>query len=134
MAYPESVPPSSKLGMDTFNFSFTMAQQVSSDMYKEFEALSDRIDNILESEKFYIAGIPVLKSIINLNPSSSDLKKLSKALSRLSELTERHSEIGSKLDLIKTAVDNPHWFVTTFGDFSKEVDHAIDSLFKEIEE
>lgn len=134
MSYPENIPPDSKVTMDTFNFSFALAKELSSEMYKEYEALSERIDNIVESEKFYVAGMPVLRSILSLNPSSNDLKKLAKALARLSELTERHSEVGSKFDLIKTAVDNPHWFVTTFGDFSKDVDQAIDSIFKDIED
>lgn len=133
MAYPESIPPSANTAIDSFNFSFAMAKEISSEMYQEYDALSERIDNIIESEKFFISGIPVLKSILTLNPSTADLKKLGKALFRLSELTGRHSEIGTKLDLIKTAVDNPQWFITTFGDFSKEVDNDIDSLFKEID-
>lgn len=134
MSYPENIPPSSKMTMDTFNFSFTLAKEASSQIDKEYTALSDRIDNIIESEKFYVAGVPVLRSILSLGPSGSDLKKLSKALARLSDLVEHHSELQTKLDFVKLATQNPHWFARTFGDFSKDVDQAIDSIFKDVED
>lgn len=134
MAYPENIPPDAKVTMDTFNFSFTLAKKVKEEFEQEHSVLSERIENIIESEKFFISGIPVLKSILALNPSKNDLKKLAKATSRLSELIEQHTLIENKLNLIKTVNDNPHWFAWTFGDFSKEVDQDIDSLFKEIED
>jgi len=134
MAYPESIPPSAKLAIDNFNFSFSLANKAKSEIEKEHSALSERIENIVESEKFFISGIPVLKSILALNPSKVDLKKLAKATARLSELIDQHSELENKLNLIKTVNDNPHWFAWTFGDFSQELDQDIDSLFKEIED
>lgn len=134
MAYPENIPPSAKTSMDNFNFSFSLAQKAKDQFEDEHSALSERIENIVESEKFFIAGIPVLKSILALNPTKNDLKKLAKATSRLSELIDQHTELENKLNLIKTVNDNPHWFAWTFGDFSKEVDQDIDSLFKDTDE
>jgi len=131
MTLPENLPPSVKLGMDNFNFSFSMAKNVLTDIDSEYSQLTDRIDNILDSEKFFVANVPVLRSIMALNPSASDLKKLSKALHRLSDLTDRHTELSGKINLIKTVNDNPHWFVSAFGDFSKELDKDIDDFFEQ---
>ncbi len=134
MTYPDKFSPSSKIGMDNFNFSFSMAGKASNEIQESYDAITDRITAIVESEKFYISGIPVLKNILMLGGNKNDLKKLSKALSRLADLVEIHETLEGKLSLIKVINDDPHWFAWAFGDFSKDVDESIDSIFKEIEE
>lgn len=133
MTYPENIPASAKLSMDTFNFSFSLVDKARKDIQSEYDSLTERIDAIVDSEKFYINNFPVLRQILAIGANKNDLKKLSKALSRLSELVEIHSQLESKLNLTKAVTENPHWFTSTFGDFSKDVDSGIDSIFKDLD-
>lgn len=132
MTYPEKIPAISS-STTSFNFSFSQVDKARTSVQSEYDSLSQRIEAILSSEKFFINDVPVLRAITSLNPSGNDLKKLAKAIARLSELVDKHSELDSTLNLIATLADNPHWFMSTFGDFSKEVDEDIDSLFKELD-
>lgn len=111
-----------------------MASKASNEIQESYDAISERITAIVESEKFYVSGIPVLKNILMLGGNKNDLKKLAKALSRLADLVEIHEKLEAKLSLIKVINDDPHWFAWAFGDFSKDVDAGIDSIFKELEE
>lgn len=120
--------------IDNFNFSFSMANQAKTSIQDEFDSLHSRIEAILDSEKFYISGVPVLKSIMALRPSKSDLKKLSKAADRLADLSEKYDQVSTNLDIVKTVTENPYWFVSMFGDFSKDLDESIDSIFKGLED
>lgn len=112
-----------------FNFSFAMAQKAKEDLEDEHSKILERITNIVESEKFFINGFPVLKNIINLQPQKNDLKKISKAIDRLADLIELFSELDNKISVIKTVQNDPNWFAWTFGDFSKEVEDSIDKFF-----
>jgi chaperonin cofactor prefoldin len=134
VTHPDNLPPASKIAMDNFNFSFSMANKVKAEIQNSYDTLDERINAIIESEKFYVSGIPVLRNILMLGANKNDLKKLSKALSRLSDLVEAHDQLETKLNVVKIINDDPHWFAWAFGDFSKDVDEGIDSIFKEIEE
>lgn len=112
-----------------FNFSFALAEKAKAEIEQEHEKILERISNIAESEKFYINGFPVLKNIIHLNPKKQDLKKLAKAIDRLSDLIEIFEELDSKINLINTVQKNPNWFAWTFGDFSQDIDATINQLF-----
>jgi hypothetical protein len=61
------------------------------------------------------------------------LKKLSKAVDRLSDLMEIFTQLNSKLTMIKTMQEHPHWFTNAFADFSKEVERDIDVFMQTIE-
>ena len=132
MTYPDN--SSNNFKLDSFNFSFPLANQAKESIQNEHDSLHERIEAILDSEKFYISGVPVLRSILSLRPSKSDLKKLSKAADRLADLTERYDTVSTNLDIVKTVTENPYWFASMFGDFSKDVDESIDSIFKELED
>lgn len=134
MTYPESIPPSAKLSMDTFNFSFSLVDKARKDIQSEYDSLTERIDTIVDSEKFHVNNFPVLRQILMIGAKKNDLKKLSKALARLSELVEIHSQLESKLNITKAVSENPYWFTSTFGDFSKDVDSGIDSIFKDLDQ
>jgi len=133
VTYPNNLPPSSKIAMDNFNFSFSMANKASVEIQKSYDAISERIQAIVESEKFYVSGIPVLKNILMLGGTKNDLKKLAKALSRLADLVDVHETLEGKMSLVKVINDDPHWFAWAFGDFSKDVDVGIDKIFKELD-
>jgi t-SNARE complex subunit (syntaxin) len=111
-----------------FNFSFELVEKTKQELETSHQKLLDRISNITESEKFFINGFPVLKNIVTLNPKKQDLKKIAKALDRLSDLLEAFEEIDNKITLVNTVQNDPHWFAWAFGDFSKDVDTAIDQL------
>lgn len=120
---------SSNNTIKNFNFSFSLAQSAKKELEEEHSALNDRINNIVDSEKFFVNGFPVLKNIIILQPTKADLKRISKALDRLADLLDIFKELDSKMSVIKTVQDNPNWFAWTFGDFSSEIDKDIDSFF-----
>lgn len=112
-----------------FNFSFELVEKTKQELENSHQKLLERISNITESEKFFINGFPVLKNIVTLNPKKQDLKKVAKALDRLSDLLEAFEEVDNKMTLVNTVQSDPHWFAWAFGDFSKDVDVVIDQLF-----
>lgn len=118
---------------DNFIFSFAQASSVQKSIEQDFETISNRISTIVDSEKFYIKDFPILKNILTLDPSKEDLKKLSKALDRLADLLIIYKEVSSKLSLIKTMQENQTWFTNSFANFDKEIEHEIESLFRELE-
>lgn len=118
---------------DNFIFSFAQASSVQKSVEQDFETISNRISTIVDSEKFYIKDFPILKNILTLDPSKEDLKKLSKALDRLADLLTIYKEVSSKLSLIKTMQENQTWFTNSFANFDKEIEHEIESLFRELE-
>jgi hypothetical protein len=119
--------PFSKI--NNFNFSFALANKAKGNIQSEHDSLEERISNIVESEKFYINGFPVLKNILMLQPKKSDLKKLAKAMDRLADLVEAYEEIQSKLSIIQAVEKDPNWFAWTFGDFTQEIDQDLENFF-----
>lgn len=115
-------------GLNNFNFSFSYAQNTRKELQEIHSSLNDRISNIVDSEKFFINGFPVIKNLVHLNPSKSDLKRLSKALDRLGDLMEAFQEIDKKLTTMTTLSEDPSWFAWACGDFAQEIDQGLESL------
>lgn len=120
--YPEKIPTQS---FDSFLFSFSSASKVEKDVQQEFDAINQRIANIVDSEKFFVQDFPVLRNLMQLNPTKEDFKKLSKAFDRLGDLIEVFKELSSKLHVIQTLRENQTWFTTSFADFEKEIDRDL---------
>jgi len=133
MSYPEKLPSSANHNIKSFNFSFSQAAKAKDSIQTEYSAVDERISNIVDSDKFTISGYPVLKSIMMLSPTKSELKKIVKALDRLADLVEIHSELNSKLSFIKTIEKDPNWLACAFGDFSTEVEKDIESFFQNLD-
>lgn len=112
-----------------FTFSFSLAEKAKNELEDSHQKIQERINNITDSEKFFVGGFPVLKNIIYLQPSKQDLKKLAKAIERLSELVEVFEELDNKLNVIKTVQTDPEWFAWACGDFTNDVDKAIEQMF-----
>jgi hypothetical protein len=130
VAYPEKIP-SNINNINTFNFSFSHASKERDSLVKSFDSISDRIEQIASSEKFYINGIPIVRSLLGLNPTKNDLKKLSKALDRLADLVEMRQSLNTKLTVHDAITEDPTWFIQTFADFSSEIDSDIEQLFND---
>lgn len=113
-----------------FNFSFALAQKTKTELEESHDKILERMTNIVDSEKFFINGFPVLKNIVALQPKKNDLKKLSKALDRLADLVEVFQELDSKLSVINTVQEHHHWFAWACGDFSHEVEQDIEKFFE----
>lgn len=128
MAYPEKIPSNI---INSFNFSFSNVTKNQQEVEKELDNILERINKIIDSEKFYISGVPVLRSIYHLSPTKSDLKKLAKACDRLADILSVLNDLQSKMTVIKMAKDNPNWLTFAFGDFQEEIDRDINSLFTE---
>jgi|688.fasta_scaffold51740_3 hypothetical protein len=125
MTYPEKIPNSK---IQNFTFSFQQALSAQKDLENEHENLDKRISNIVDSEKFYINGFPVLKNILMLSPKRNELKKLARAIDRLADLVEVFDTVEEKLSVIKTLHKDPNWFAWTFGDHSIDFDQEISSI------
>jgi len=113
--------------MDKFNFSFEMASKAKRQLEEEASVLSQRIDRIVNH--FTINDTPILKFILNMEPSRDELKKLSRALDRLADVVQAYEGITTKLSIAKAAESDPHWFASSFGDFEHEIDKDIETLF-----
>jgi hypothetical protein len=112
-----------------FNFSFAMASKVKENLQEQLSTVESRIEKIVDH--FTLNDAPILRFILNMNPDRDDLKKLSKALDRLSDLVQLHSSLSSKMAVVSTAEDDPNWFALAFGDFEEDVDKGIQDIFKE---
>lgn len=128
MNYPEQIPNGAKPFYDNFRFSFSMVNDTFKELKENHSKLDSRISQIVDSEKFYINGFPVLRNILHLSPKKNDLKKLSKALDRLADLVEAFDSLESKINLIETVQSDPQWFAWAFGDFSSEVPNHIETI------
>lgn len=111
----------------SFNFSFDMVSKTKSEIEDEAVILKERIDKIIDH--FSINDVPILKFILNVTEARNDLKKLSKALDRLADLTEHHNSLVRKLNVIEQAEADPTWFALAFGDFKQEVEDGIEKFF-----
>jgi len=131
MAYPEKIP--SNTNFNNFNFSFNQASKQKDDLKTALSKLDDRINNITSAEKFYVADIPVLRSIVGLDPSKNELKKLSKALDRLADLVDAQRNLRQKLQVHDVIDDDPNWFIQTFGDFEVQDDDIEQFLNESME-
>lgn len=114
-----------------FTFSFEKAESTYKDLSHEHETITGRIDKIISSHKFFISDFPVLRQVVNLSTEPSDLKKLAKALDRLADLYNLYNENYSKYSLVKAAKENSNWFISSCGDFTKEVDNVIANIQEE---
>lgn len=115
--------------MNNFRFSFEMAAKAKQDIQDQLQALDARIYKIVDH--FTINEAPVLRFILNMDPSKDELKKLSKAVDRLADLVEIHSSLSAKLAVAKTAENDPNWFALAFGDFESEIDAGLEQLFNQ---
>lgn len=132
MSYPEKIP-SDNPKSSNFIFSFEKAAASAQQLKSDYSLLEERIDKIISSEKFHVSDFPVLRQIMMLNPSKNELKLLSKALDRLSELVHSYQSISQKLSVFKIIEEDPHWLTLSFGDFAAEIDNDIHSLFNSTE-
>ena len=115
--------------IESFTFSMQLAQQTKKDLTQKVEALSDRIDKIVDH--FTINDMPIVRAILQVTHSRQDLKKLAKALDRVAEIIELHDSMTNKLKVIELAEQDPYWFASAFGDFEKDIDTAIANLLTE---
>jgi hypothetical protein len=123
--YPEQIPQQS---FDNFYFSYAFAANAQTEIEKECESMLRRITAIVDSEKFFVQGFPVLKNIVSLQPSKDELKKLAKAADRLADLLDAFNAINTKLTVVKAVSENRSWFTSTFADLDKEIDHDLRSF------
>ncbi len=112
--------------IDRFNFSFEMASKAKKQLEDESSVLKQRIDKIVDH--FTIQDTPILRFILNMDPTRDDLKKLSKALDRLADIVEVYESIVTKLSVIKAAESDPNWFALAFGDFENEIEQDIENF------
>jgi len=128
MKYPEQIPDSYQ---KDFNFSFERGNKSAANLRRDHEHIAERIDKIINSEKFLIDGYPILKQIMMLNPGRKELKLLSKALDRLADLADQSHSIVQKLTVFKVAEEDPNWLRLAFGDYQNEIDSDIEKLFSQ---
>lgn len=115
--------------IEKFSFSFAMASKAKENLQEHLSTVESRIDKIVDH--FTLNDAPILKFILNMNPDRDDLKKLSKALDRLSDLVEVHNSLSSKIAVINAAESDPNWFALAFGDFEDDIDKGIQEIFRE---
>jgi len=115
--------------IESFNFSFAMAAKAKDSLEEQVSSVESRIEKIVDH--FTINDAPILKFILNMNPTREDLKKLSKALDRLSDLVEIYNTLDSKLSVINAAEKDPNWFALAFGDFKEDIDKGIEQILTE---
>lgn len=115
--------------IDKFQFSFAMASKAKENIEEQLDSVEIRISKIVEH--FTLNDVPILRFILNMDPSRDDLKKLSKALDRLSDLVEIQNSLSSKLSVINAAEKDPNWFALAFGDFESDIDQSLKKILEE---
>lgn len=115
--------------IDKFRFSFEMAAKAKESIEEQLDAVDARISKIVEH--FTLNDTPILRFILNMDPSREDLKKLGKAMERLSDLVDVHATLSSKLSVINAAEKDPNWFALAFGDFETEIDDSLKKILEQ---
>jgi len=113
--------------IDKFNFSFGMVNKTKAELHEQRDVVKERIDKIVNH--FTIDDIPILAYILHVTTSRGELKKLAKALDRLADLAEIHTNLDNKAKVIEIAENDPNWFALAFGDFDKEIDQDLETFF-----
>ena len=54
MTHSENSPKPSNTSIDSFNFSFSLLDKAREDIQSDYDSLSQRIETIVDSEKFYV--------------------------------------------------------------------------------
>lgn len=112
--------------MSKFVFSMNMLKETEDDLSSKVSSLQSRIDHI--SSNIVINDIPIIQPILSVSRSKADLKKLAKALDRIADIVEVLDSLEDKLKLVQTAKKDPNWFMSSFGDFSEDVDNTIEKI------
>ena len=115
--------------LSKFVFSMTMLRETEDDLSSKVSTLQSRIENI--SSNIIISDIPIIQPILSITRSRKDLKKLAKALDRISDIIEILDSLEDKIKLVQTAKKDPNWFISSFGDFSNDIDKTIDQILGE---
>jgi hypothetical protein len=117
---------SNQESFEKFTFSMKLAAETGRDISKKVETLNERIDKIADA--FTINDMPIIKAILSVTRSKSDLKKLAKALERLSDIIELHDSLKNRLTVIETVQNDPQWFVSSFADFEQDIEETIEQI------
>lgn len=128
MHHPEQIPSEKT---NSFNFSFQQANDAKKSVEKDFENVSERILKITESEKFFVNGFPLLKNLVALGPTKSELKKIAKACERLADLIEIQKKLSNRMIVAEVANTDSNWLTNAFGDFTKEIEEDLQKLFED---
>lgn len=111
---------------EKFTFSMKLAAETGKDISKKVDTLNERIEKI--SDTITINEMPIIKAILNVTRSKSDLKKLAKALDRLSDIIELHDSLKNRLTVIEAVQNDSRWFVSSFADFEQDIDKTIEQI------
>jgi len=111
---------------EKFTFSMKLAAETGKDISKKVDTLNERIEKI--SDTITINDMPIIKAILNVTRSKSDLKKLAKALDRLSDIIELHDSLKNRLAVIEAVQNDSRWFVSSFADFEQDIDKTIEQI------
>jgi len=111
---------------EKFTFSMKLAAETGKDISKKVDTLNERIEKI--SDTITINEMPIIKAILNVTRSKSDLKKLAKALDRLSDIIELHDSLKNRLAVIEAVQNDSRWFVSSFADFEQDIDKTIEQI------
>jgi len=112
--------------LTSFTFSMTAAAKTKEELNKKVKILQERIDKLVND--FTIDDLPVLKPILSLTRSKTDLKRLAKAVDRVADIVEIYDSLNGKLKIVEMVETDPNWFASTFGDFEKDIDNAINKI------
>lgn len=127
-SYPEKIPEGIS-SIDLFPFSFTAGKNAKKELTSQLDALNSRIQKIVEH--FVFDDVPVLALIMRVTNDKADLKKISKAIDRLADLTDIHSQLTSRLNVLNLMESDPVWFTSTFSDYTHEIDRDLSSIIDE---
>jgi len=117
---------SDQTSFDKFTFSMKLAEETGKDISKKVDTLNERIEKI--SDAITVNDMPIVKAILSVTRSKSDLKKLAKALDRLSEIIELHDSLKNRLTVIEAVKNDSRWFVSSFADFEQDIDKTIEQI------
>lgn len=124
-SYPEKIPQVSKT-IRQFYFNLDNSNDLQKELESQVSNLDERIDKIVDH--FTIQDFPVIRAILGISQDRNELKKLSKAIDRIADLVDAKNKIIPKLEVIKTAQEDPNWFALAFGDFATHADLELDNI------
>ncbi len=116
-----------------FIFSFDFASEAEKDVDLRISAIEDAIQGVIRACEINTKNgpWPIIESILQVTSNKDELERLGKGLSKIAPLVTQIEDLRRKKSIISIAREDSNWLMSTFGDYTDEIDSLTDSILKE---
>lgn len=109
-----------------FKFNFQIAKTTEHNLDMKIEAAQARVDRLVDGIR--VQGHPIIQLVLQLTREPDELVRLGKALERIGPYLAELDKLQSQKRIFELVREDPNWLMAAFGDFSDELEAAIDEI------